>query len=328
MDIGKLNWEDLKAVIDENKGSIRQDVVISGGIGEDCSIINYGDYDCIVSTDPITGAEKGIGKLAVNINCNDIASAGVEPVGILVTIMVPPSASMKDIREIMSEISGECKKLKIQVLGGHTEVTDAVNRTIVSCTVIGKGKKNKAVITAGSKIGDDIIVTKTIGMEGTYIAINEKYSELKDSLSNEEIMEAKAYGDKLSVVEEGKLAGEFGVSSMHDITEGGLLGALWEVASAAGVGFKIYSERIPLSSVTRKVAQKFNIDPLRFIASGSMLICCKNGDELVNVLKKEGIPSVVIGKITKEKGIIINGKEQNEVEMPKCDELFKIYRKK
>ena len=102
MKVGKLNWDDLKQIIDNNKSVVRDDVRIRSGIGEDCSVINFGEYECVVSTDPITGADKNIGKLAVNINCNDIASCGVEPVGILVTILVPPTATLEDIKNIMS----------------------------------------------------------------------------------------------------------------------------------------------------------------------------------------------------------------------------------
>lgn len=325
MEIGKLNWDDLKVIIDNNRGSIRSDVTVSGGIGEDCSVISYGDYDCVVSTDPITAAQKGIGKLAVNINCNDIASAGVEAVGILVTIMAPPSAKLDEIKNIMADISDECKKFNVQILGGHTEVTDAVNRIVVSCTAMGKGKRNKTVFTSGAEVGDDIIVTKNLGMEGTFIAINEKFHKLKNILSDEELEEGKSYGEKLSVIREGEIAGKFGVDSMHDITEGGLLGALWEVAKASKVGFKVYESKLPISTVTRKIAETFNIEVLRFISSGSMLICCKNGEKLLEKLQESGVDAFIIGSITKEKGMLVENGAEREVTPPECDELFKIY---
>jgi len=101
MRVGKLNWDDLKYIIDANKGIEREEVRISNGIGEDCAVISYGDFECVVTTDPVTGADKNIGKIAVHINCNDIASCGVEPVGILVTILAPPSATLEDLKNIM-----------------------------------------------------------------------------------------------------------------------------------------------------------------------------------------------------------------------------------
>lgn len=323
MKTGKLNWDDLNKIIN-NKGALREEVRIRSGIGEDCSVVNLGDYECVLSTDPITGAENNIGRLAVHINANDIASCGADPLGILVTILAPPSSRLEEIQEVMEEIDEEAKKLNMEILGGHTEVTDGVNRIIVSCTVIGKAKKGKAVATSGAKVGDHIIVTKKLCLEGTSILINDYYDLVKGVLTREELDEAKNYVNSLSVVAEGKICGEFGVNSMHDITEGGILGALWEVAEGSKVGFKIYNHKLPISDVTRKLCKLFNIDPLRFISSGSMIITCKDSYQLINKLKEEGIEAAMIGEVTKEGRIMLaNGKEE-EIYPPERDELFKL----
>jgi hydrogenase expression/formation protein HypE len=321
---GKLNWDDLKQIIDENKSVIREEVRVHSGIGEDCSVINFGDYDCVVSTDPITGASSNIGKLAVHINCNDVAANGVEPLGILVTILAPEGATLEDIKAVMKQIDEETKRLNVEILGGHTEVTSAVNKLIVSCTVIGRGKSGAAVATAGAKVGDDIVVTKKLALEGTSIAVNDYRDRVVSVLTEEEIKEAEAYAEQLSVVREGVTAGNFGVNSMHDITEGGVLGALWEVAQAAGVGFRVYENKMPLTEVTKKVCKALHIDPLRFISSGSMLITTSNGEELVRKLQEEGIEACVLGSITTKKGILVKKDKEEEVAPPERDELFRI----
>jgi len=324
MKVGKLNWDDLKQIIDSNKSVVRDDVRIRSGIGEDCSVINFGEYECIISTDPITGADKNIGKLAVNINCNDIASCGVEPVGILVTILVPPTATLDDIKNIMGEIDEETKKLNVEILGGHTEVTEAVNRIVVSCTAIGKGKAQKAVATSGAKLGDEIIVTKLLCMEGTSIIVNDYLDRVQDILTHSEIETAKEYVNSISVVKEGLIAGEFGVNSMHDITEGGVLGALWEVAEASNLGFKVYNDKMPLSDITIKICERLNIDPLKFISSGSMLITSTYGKKLTEKLISKGIQATVIGRITESRGILVTAEIEKDVLPPNRDELFSI----
>lgn len=324
MRVGKLNWDDLKQIIDNNKSVVRNDVRIRSGIGEDCSVINFGEYECIVSTDPITGAAKNIGKLAVNINCNDIASCGVEPVGILVTILVPPTATLDDIKTIMSEIDEETKKLNVEILGGHTEVTEAVNRIVVSCTAIGKGKAHDAVATSGAKLGDDIIVTKQLCLEGTSIIVNDYLDRVRDVLTDKDIAVAKDYVNSISVVNEGRIAGAFGVNSMHDITEGGVLGALWEVAEASNLGFKVYNHKMPISEITIKVCEKLNIDPLKFISSGSMLITATCGNKLVEELISKGIEATLIGNITASRGILVIDEISKDVLPPTRDELFSI----
>lgn len=327
MKVGKLNWDDLKSIIDNNRGVKREEVRIRSGIGEDCSVVSFGDYECVLSTDPITGAEVNGGKLAVHINCNDIASCGVEPIGILVTILAPENTTLDDIKKVMKEIGEETKKLNVEILGGHTEVTRAVNKMIISCTVIGKGKEGKAVATSGAKVGDDIIVTKSLCLEGTSIAVNDYIDKVNKILTKEEIKEAKSYINNISVVKEGTIAGKFGVNSMHDITEGGVLGALWEVAEASNLGFKVYEEKMPISDITKKICNEYSIDPLRFISSGSMLITTSNGEELVKVLKKEGIKASIIGKIIKGKQVLVSNGIEIEVEPPERDELFVLEEK-
>lgn len=321
---GKLNWDDLKQIIEKNRSVDREEVKVKSGVGEDCSIINFGDEDCVLSTDPITGAGSNVGKLAVHINCNDIASSGVEPIGILVTILAPEDSTIEDIDKVMKEISEEAKKLNIEILGGHTEVTSAVNRLIVSCTAVGKGKAKNTVSTNGAEINDDIIVTKKLCLEGTSILINDHYEKLKEILTQNEIEEGKNYINDLSVVKEGKIAGDFGVNSMHDITEGGVLGALWEIAEAGKIGFKVYKDAMPISELSKKVCNYFNIDPLRLISSGSMVIICSDGKKLIGKLKEEGINAAIIGKITDSKGIVVENGSEEEVMPPDRDELFKI----
>ncbi|NOW07271.1 AIR synthase family protein [Clostridium beijerinckii] len=321
---GKLDFEDLRNIILNNKTIKRKEVKIRNDVGEDCSIIDFGEYEGIFSTDPITGASENVGKLAVHINCNDIASAGGEPIGILVTILAPTSSTLQEINEIMKEINEEAAKINVEIIGGHTEVTSAVNKMVISVTVIGKNLKGKSVKTAGAQLGDDIIVTKTLGLEGTYILINDHKARIEKILSKEEIEFGSNLINKLSVLREGKISGEFGVNSMHDITEGGLLGGLFEVAIASNKGFKIFKEKIPMLDITKKVCREFKIDPLRLISSGSMLITTKNGSELINLLNESGIEASIIGKICERGSLLIDNDSEIEVEPPKRDELFNI----
>ncbi|MDU1078277.1 AIR synthase family protein, partial [Clostridium sp.] len=258
------------------------------------------------------------------INCNDIASAGGEPVALLVTIMAPTSSSLEDIKNIMNEISEEAGKLNVEVIGGHTEVTSAVNKLIVSITVIGKSLKGTSISTAGANEGDDIIITKYIALEGSSILANDYENRLKHVLTDKELDEARSLIDYISVLKEGKIASKYNVSSMHDITEGGLLGALFELAMASNKGFIIYEDKIPMLDVTKKIVGEFKINPLRLISSGSMLITSSEGNTVVDALQREGIKATIIGKVTKNKGILVSNGVELEVEEPKRDELFNI----
>ncbi|MGL4773196.1 MAG: AIR synthase family protein [Clostridium sp.] len=324
METGKLNFDVLNNLINNNKGNLRDEVIVRNTVGEDCAVINFGGHEGIFSTDPITGASANVGRLAVHINCNDLASAGAEPIALLVTILAPVTSSLEDIERVMNEISEEAKRLNVEIVGGHTEVTEAVNKMVISITAIGKNASNKVIKTAGAEVGDDIIVTKFLGIEGTSILINDHEGRLKKILSEEEIKDGKELINYISVVKEGRIASEFGVNSMHDITEGGVLGALFELSSASNTGFEIEYDSLPILNITKKVCNEFKIDPLGLISSGSMLITTKNGEKLVERLNLQGINSKVIGKITSNDKVIIKNDERQMVQEPKRDELFNI----
>ena len=171
---GKLNWDILKKLLENNQGAIREEVVKGGAVGEDCAVVNLGHEKLVLSTDPVTAAAEDVGHIAFHININDVATTGAKPLGIMVTILAPKGSSLEDIEKVMSEISREAKKNDVMIIGGHTEVTDAVKRMIVSITAIGTMDPGDEVLwTGGAKSHDKIIVTKALGLEGTSILVSD-----------------------------------------------------------------------------------------------------------------------------------------------------------
>lgn len=326
MRIGKLPADVLnKNIIGKIKVK-RPEVLVHSGIGEDCSVIGFGSDCCVLSSDPITGSGSFVGRLAVNISCNDIAASGVEPLGILVTIMAPESCSEEDIFELMNEINDAASDIGVEVLGGHTEVTGAVNKMVVSTTAVGKGPLGGYITSSGAEAGDYIIITKSVGLEGTSILASDHESYLKGRMDCGHIENAKKYINSISVVREGIIGGRLGVSSMHDATEGGLLGAVWEIAEASGRGFEIYEDAIPVTEETRKICSIFHIDPLRLLSSGMMVITTKEPSALIDALNGQGITASNIGRITECWGrrVMIRDGREADVEPPQNDELFNI----
>lgn len=325
MKIGKLPNETLKSLVFDNIKKKRDEVLVGSAIGMDNAIIDFDDTVCVLSTDPITGATKDIGRLAIHISCNDVASSGAEPIGVLLTILAPPNTTEEDIHHIMKEAGEVSRELNVEIMGGHTEVTDAVNRIVISTTVVGKQKKENMLDLKAIDLGHKVLMTKYAGIEGTSILAKELESYLKDKMANQKIKEAQHMGEFISVVKEGIICGDIGVNYMHDITEGGVLGAVWEGAVAIDKGIKIYEDLIPMKEVTKEIADIFDIDPYRLISSGSMLIIA--AEEKIPLMEKElgkvGIKITTIGEVIKE-GIYIE-KDGNivDIEPPGSDELYK-----
>lgn len=328
MNIGKVPGEFLdEGIIKQiNKGTQPPEVIVKPSIGEDCSILKLHPKDMLVlSTDPITGATENIGQLAVHINANDLASSGGEPIGLLVTLLLPPETTQKQITDIMADIHGECCKLGMAILGGHTEITDAVNKPIVSVTAVGKVHEDKMVASSTAQVGDAVIMTKWAGLEGTAILAYD-YEEQLSHLPKEVIDEAKSYTKYLSVVPEGRIAADFGVHAMHDVTEGGILGAAWELASCSDCGININRDAIPVTDITESICRAANVDVYRLISSGSMIITASDGEGLVKALQVKGIKASIIGRIThtKDKNLFIAG-EKTKLEEPGTDALYDAF---
>jgi hydrogenase maturation factor len=325
MVIGKVPNDILKKIILDKIKHKRQEVLIRPKIGEDCCAVDIGSHVCVLSTDPITGAVNQVGRLAVHVSCNDIASCGVEPIGLLVDILAPPEADEKDLDMVMSQICDTAASLNVDILGGHTEVTDAVNRFVIIGTAVGKALRDGLVTTSGAKAGDDIVMTKSAGIEGTAIIASDNEEKLLGVLDKEIIERAKTFINDISVVKEGIIAGQFGVNSMHDVTEGGVLGAVWEIAEASDVGAIVYKEKIPIEKETAEISRVLGIDPLKLISSGCMMITCKNGEKLVKILNDNNIKAAVIGTVTEELNkILIDSGGIDKITQPDADELYRI----
>lgn len=314
---GKLDSDLLKKIVFENITYRRDEVITRPGIGEDCAEIDFGEYICTMSTDPITASVNDIGSLAIHISCNDIASNGIQPIGIMLAVMLPEGTTEEDVENIMKQASHAAEMMEVEIVGGHTEITPAVSRPVIVSTAVGRDVKSKEKFC--TRPGDLIFITKQCGIEGTGIIASDREEEVKEFLSAEELRHARAMLDRVSVVAEGTAAGRTGVCAMHDITEGGVLGAVWEMCKVAGLGAEIEEKSIPVDPVTLKICSRFDINPLRLISSGCMLIIARPD-------KKEQLESVIdeitcIGKIMDtEYGIRMDGKA---ISPPESDELYK-----
>lgn len=328
LEIGKIPPDILDRIILDrikDKGLKREDVVCRPKTGEDCAGIDIGNEICVLSTDPITGAGEEIGYLAVQINCNDIFSAGAEPVGILLTVLLPPNSTEEDLQKIMEGVERGTKELGIEVLGGHTEVSDAVVRPVVSATVVGKTKNKKFVSTGGAEIGHKIVMTKYAGLEGTTIIAHDYEAKLLElGISDDVIKNAKSMKDLLSVGVESKIAMDFDVSAMHDVTEGGILGAVWEMGDCSGLGVKIYEKNILVKEETVEICKKCAVDYLKLISSGVMIIATENAQGLVEALTNNGIDSAIIGEFFEGESILVTENGEIPLKEPDSDEIYSV----
>lgn len=325
---GKLDSKLLEEIVFKNIKYKRPEIITRPGIGEDCAVIDFGEYECVLSTDPITGAISEIGRLAVHISCNDIASNGVEPIGILLAVMLPEGTTEAQIEEMMRQAGEASEELGVEIIGGHTEITPAVNKPVIVSTAVGRARKGTSQSAENMKPGDYILMTKHAGLEGAGIIAWDFEGELAELLTPDEIAEAKGFLAQVSVVKEGVLAGKIGTAGMHDVTEGGVLGALWEMCDIAKMGAELWIDKIPVAEVTVKICDHFKINYLRLISSGCMMIIVHpdKKEQMEDRLSAAGIQVSCIGKIKEgSHGIyMVNDGRRLTIEPPASDELYKV----
>lgn len=330
LNIGKIPPDILEEIVFSkiSKSKIkRDDVIFRPKTGEDCSAVDIGNELCVLSCDPITGASEEIGYLAVQINCNDIFSAGAVPIGILVTILLPPNSSEYELEKIMKGLQKGVDELSIEILGGHTEVSDAVVKPLVSATVIGKTVNRNFISTGGAKEGQKLIMTKWAGLEGSTIIAHDKEKELLEKgISQEKIDFCKTFSNYLSIGKESAIATKWGATAMHDVTEGGVLGGAWEMADCSGLGVVIDKNKIPVKKETLEICNLYKIDYLKLISSGCMLISVNECDceNMISNLNGYGIDSTIIGEFIKGKSSILVNDELIPLSEPDTDEIYKI----
>lgn len=325
MKIGKLPEAVLKRSVIGQIRHRRNEVLMGPAVGLDCAAIEAEDGDIFtLSTDPITGTVHDLGAHCIYVTANDLAASGAEPLGVMLSALLPPETEESEIRKIIQDADRVCEGLGIEILGGHTEVTNAVRQILITVTGIGKTKRNELLLPEQIRPGDDIVVSKWIGLEATSILAKEREKELLQRFSPELVRTAAGFDRYLSVVEDAGIAKKAGVRAMHDITEGGVFGALWEMAEAAGCGLTADIRRIPIRQETVEICEFFGVNPYQIMSSGSMMMVAPDGDRLVRALTERGVHAVKIGQMTDGNDrILLNDGEKRYLGRPQPDELYR-----
>lgn len=252
-----------------------REVLIGPAVGEDAFAVAVGRAALIGTTDPITFTSEHIGYYAVNVNANDVATMGARPRWFLATLLAPRGFEASGLRRIFEEIDRTCVALGARLLGGHTEVTSAVSRPVVVGAMMGLVPRERLVRANRSRPGDVLLLTKRLAIEGTSIIARERRREVERLLGKTGAVRARnlLFEPGISIVREAMAAaGAARVHALHDPTEGGLTWGLRELALATGQGMVVDLGSIPIFEETARICERFRIDPLGLISSGSLII--------------------------------------------------------
>lgn len=308
-------------------------VVVGARVGEDAAVLDFGPTYLLAKTDPITFVTDAIGHYAIQINANDIATMGGIPRWFLATVLLPVGKATEEMaEEIFAQLAQACRELDIAYCGGHTEVTHGIDRPIVIGQMLGEVPRDRLITTAGARVGDALILTKGIAIEGASILARECSDRLLQKFGAPFLDRCKRllYEPGLSILRDARLALEAGtVHAMHDPTEGGLATGLHELAQAAGVGLHVEHAAIPILPETSTLCREFGLDPLGVIASGALLLSvpAEETERICSHLKDYGIVAARIGEVVAQEEGILLIKDGNPQPLPcyEQDEITKVF---
>jgi len=302
------------------------------GPGLDCAVLDLGDRLLVLKADPITFATDEIGWYLVQINANDLATTGATPRWLLLTMLLPEGCRPAQVEAWAEQVYAACRALHISVIGGHTEITHGLDRPILAGTLIGEVARDRLITPRGAQPGDRVLLTKSVPIEGTALLAREFAPRLAETLSAAELAEAQAYltTPGLSVLRDAQVAVAAGqVTAMHDPTEGGLLGALWELAEGCGHALVVDPAAVPVSALSARMCAAFGLDPLATIASGALLLTARPADApaILDALNAAGVPGTEIGYVAAGPPQVWHGGagERHLLPRPPRDEITRLY---
>lgn len=315
--LGKIDPHLFQKFISNKCGFKREEVSTGPGFGVDVSIVDLpGQMAMAMTSDPLTllpslGLEESA-WLSVQLMANDMATTGYAPMYGQFVLNLPSSFSKSDFQVYWDYIHRFCSKIGIAITGGHTGFVEGQNSTMAGGgTFITIGPKNNMLVSINARPGDSILVTKSCAISSAAILAMCFPESVKNKLGAEIQEQASAtfyhtssLQDALAAV--GEKREHKDVTAMHDVTEGGVLGAIYELATASDNGALIYNDKLPIGDLQNEVCGLFSLDPRNCIGAGAMVITCKKGSarDVILRLEKENIACTEVGEIVdKHKGI-------------------------
>ncbi|MDD5281267.1 MAG: AIR synthase family protein [Candidatus Omnitrophica bacterium] len=338
--LGKIHPDFFNKHIYHKLGKSDPSLLVKPQNGVDFGVVDLGEQVMVLSTDPFFIAkELGIEKaawFAVHIIASDVAVSGIAPKYLAIDLNLPPQITEEELVRLWKAVHNECKRLCISVVTGHTARYAGCNYPMVGgATMFGLGKK-KELINPAVKAGDVIIISKGPAIEATGLlsAYFPEFIQAKYGASF--LKRAQNIFYQMSTVKDASIAASVGgLTAMHDATECGIWGGLFEIAQHSRVGMCIDLDKIILQEEVRLVCSCFDIDPYKSISEGTLLAMAnkKKAKFIVSALEENGIPASIVGEVTEQrKGMrVFSGNKSHELKHPRVDPFwgkFEEYLKK
>lgn len=329
MDNGKVKEAILKRSIFKTISYMKPETAESLKTGNDAAALKLSeDKVTVISTNPVTYTFNSMEKLVVASAVNNVAVRGAKPVSIDTCILLPERYKETALKKMIENLHIACNELNIYISGGHTEVTPAVISPVISVTAVGMADSGKVLSVSDIKPGMDIVICGYIGLAGSAIILDKKGEDLRKRFCDSFLDGMNDFENCYSIAEEAAVAVNSGVTAMHDVSRGGIMKALWEMAETADVGIEVNLDNIPIRQQTIELCEYYNLNPYEMMSTGAVIMVTEDGAGLVSELSHRGYAAEVAGQTTDSNDrVFIRNEERAFITPPKGDEIYKIFQK-
>lgn len=327
MKLGKVSQTVLKRSALKPLQFKREESLFEPSVEEMCYGIQCKeDEQTLMTSVVLYGDEKDLGVFALAQAANDLATRGAKMVGASVHILLPPHAYESRLKTMVEHLERAGSAHAVQILCAKAEVSPALNKTVLHLNGVGVCKKDAWLQSSMAKPEQDIVLLKWIGLEGTFRIMREREESLAQRFVPAFLSNVRTLESEMFSADAMEIAKEYGVSAMHQITSGGILAALWELAEASNIGLEVELKKMSIRQETIEICEYCHLNPYQLTSAGSILLVVEKGEELVEKYAELGICASLLGKTTVDTArVILGGEEKRFLDKPGKDELLKIY---
>ncbi len=327
MKVGKVSQTVLKRSLLKPLQFHREEALFIPSVEEMCyGVTTEKDEHCIACAVTLYGDEKDLGVFALAQVVNHLATRGAKTIGVSVHIMLPPHAYESRLKAMMEHIERAASQHEVQVLAAKAEISPAVTKAVVFMNGLGALKEGILVQSNMGRPNQDIVLVKWIGLEGTFRIMREKEEDLSKRFVSTFLNQIHNLESEIFSVNAIELARKIGVSAMHQITDGGILAALWDMTESSNVGMEVDLKKMAIRQETVEICEFCHMNPYQLTSAGSILMFTDDGERLTEGLRKEGIQAEILGRTTADIAkVILGGEEKRFLDKPAPDELLRLY---
>ena len=299
----------------------------ASAVGADYASIRPAEGEELVfSVRTVTLAWEYPGRYGVAEALNNVACSGAAPIAVLASVLLPTASNEQQLKALLFDLDAACAAMEVALIGGHTEVSRLVEKPLVTLTGIGSVESKKRIPSDGARPGMEVVIAGYCGVLGTTILALRERKQLRTRYSDPFLDDAIAKGQSIDMTKAARAAARAGAASIHDISQGGVFAALWEIAEAAGVGLEVFLKKLPIRQQTIEICEFFDLNPYKLITGGGLVIAAQSGEAVVSAIEEAGGSARIVGRFTDSRDRVLLGDgERRFLETPQTDELLKIY---